>query len=148
MNEPNKAPNEKVDICITLFTLSESEKVKNLFTYIDGEDQTIITAEYNPDKDDSYWDCMLRVILEKADIDFEESKLKVDDVYYLGDIKSKYFPEMKCFGINVSSIPDLENKLKNGSSKFHKIGFHHLVNGECNDALLMSSSFMLASYFA
>jgi len=147
MSEIDKAPSKKTDVCLILFTVTDSEKVKNVYTYIDDKHQTVVTVEFDPNKDDSYWDCISRGLLNSAGLDIDSDNLSVNDVFYLGDITSSYFSEIKCFGVNVSNIEGLESKLQSSSGKFHKIGFHHLVGGECTDTLLLSSSFLLAAYF-
>lgn len=148
MSEIDKSPTKKTDICLILFTVTGDEKIKNVYTYIEDKHQTVVTAEYDPNKDDSYWDCISRTLLSSVGLDIDADKLSINDVFYLGDLTSPYFSdEIKCFGINVSNIKELESKLQSNSGKFHKIGFHHLVGGECTDTLLLSSSFLLASYF-
>jgi hypothetical protein len=124
------------------------------------KDVTLLTDAVDSGKDKTAYDALFRLFLEEAGINLEEAGIVEDDIFYLGHITSAVpvTAKFKCFAVDLTKLSTLREKLEftrnlskssleKDSSEIARIGFNQVVNGDFPDAMILSASFLLISYF-
>lgn len=153
-------------VIVLPFERTEDQKIKSIYgisfenPVSSKEDVTLITGEVDLEKDTTAYDSVGRILLEEAGLNIDDAGLIEDDIFYLGIITTvePVFSKFKCYAVDLTKIsrPDhsidftrnLSNSIAfNENSEVVKIGFHQVVNGDYSDACILSSCFLLVSYF-
>jgi hypothetical protein len=153
-------------IAVLPFERTADDKIKAIYGLkfenpaTDQTDVTIVTDTINPTVDGSYYDSVVRALIEEAGLDIEKAGINEDDIFYIGNISTSLpaTAQIKCYAVDFSKISNPESpiefartlsksKFTKDSSEIVKIGFHQVVNGDFSDSLILSGSFLLISYF-
>jgi hypothetical protein len=148
-------------ICIFPFFKNEHDKISSivLANCIDhiNEDKnflTCITQTHNSNKFNSYHESFKDML----DYNLGLKEVDVNDIFYLGEVSltSPLSKRYRCFAVNLSNYYDHfsnldQSNLTNRNPKIldlKNIKFSSIVNGNIDDALCLSCSMLLLSYFS
>jgi hypothetical protein len=147
-------------ILLLPFDLTPHGSVKNVYlerfyNFVKDESQySVISEKIDPDEDDTALDTVKRAILSALGV--IESKIKIDDIYLLGDLilNRGMNEKVRVYAMNVTALatspkgftPKLHEEKPNATLEAIKFG--EVLNGNVKEALTLSSSMLLLSYFS
>lgn len=145
---------ERSSICILPFEVNEFYEIKNiyLFKYLDiiknSIDYSCITIDFNEENNESYFEVLTNLLISKFNIE----NINIEDIFYIGTITHNlpFSKTYKCYAINLSDYEFNKNNLlsnNNSIDLIDSVNFNKILNGEITDSLILSSSFLLLSYF-
>jgi len=113
-----------------------------------------LSRDFDEEEDDSLFDTVKKCALE--DLGITESQVKINDIYLLGQIlvNRGLNEKIHCYAYNVT---DLSTSPGGFEAKIHEpredyiieaANFRDVLKGSINETLIMSSSFLLLSYFS
>ena len=142
-------------ICVVPFDLNEIGQIRNLYLMkyqdpLSGSDEfSCMLHDFDHNVNDSYSKLISEMIQKTFNID----SLKLDDLYYLGEVKHNlpFSKTYRCYGINLNDYLDSRNQLTTspfGIGEIEKIRVNRAIKGELPDSLVLCCSMLLLSYFS